>query len=363
MQNALKVLLILLILSFLSLSASADQQLKSVESVGYGENYETALVDAQRNAVELSLGMVIGGESLVRNYELVSDLVLSSTIGYVKNLSVLSQKQNINGNIEVTIRAEVGAILDDLVKEKSARDLILSWLNKPTVSMEIVENNNGDTLSQVANNTIAQHFVESGFHVKGINDNILEELSDFDSEDYVRPFLKVIGRATSEEGSTPELMKKAGMASYQAKIEASLLQEDRQVVLTSHQATSAATHINAISGGAKALALASDTVAEKLVHDVIVSWAVQKANTTPIEVSINSCDYNQKNSITTSFSAVDGVRQIYEQGFSDGKLQLLIEMEGNAKLFADRVDESFLMSNGWQINKVSWSRIEIGAVD
>jgi hypothetical protein len=363
MQNTLKIFLILLLAINVTLSAKAEDYTKSVEAVGYGENYDTALADAQRNAIELALGMVIGGESLVRNYEMVSDLVLSSTIGYVKNISVLNQLPLSNGGVELLIKAEVGALLDDLAREKNARDLILSWLNKPTVSMEILENNSGDTLSQVANNCIGQHFVEAGFHVKGLNDNDLEGRDGYNSSDQIRPVLKVVGRALSEEGSTPELMKKAGMKSYQALIEASLLQEDRQIVLTSHQATSAATHINASSGGAKALEQAASEVAERLIHDVIVSWAVEKANTTPIEVAINSCEYGQKESIRTSFSSVNGVRQVYEQDFSDGKLQLLIEMEGNAKIFADRVDGSFLLANGWQINQVSWSRVEIGEAD
>ncbi|MDP7317508.1 MAG: flagellar assembly protein T N-terminal domain-containing protein, partial [SAR324 cluster bacterium] len=75
-----------------------------------------ALKNAQRQAVEQGVGVVIDSNTLARNYEVIRDEILSTSQGFVSNYEILKEG-TVGGSVfEVTIRAEVeeGKIKDTL---------------------------------------------------------------------------------------------------------------------------------------------------------------------------------------------------------------------------------------------------------
>lgn len=84
-------------------------KIKTVVVEGVGDSSENALKDAQRNAVNQVVGILIDAKVMVKNDKLIEDKILTFSNGFVKTSKVLSQnkagklfKVKIEANVEVT---------------------------------------------------------------------------------------------------------------------------------------------------------------------------------------------------------------------------------------------------------------------
>ncbi len=104
-------LLVLSLLVMVTIPAIAE----NVVADGYGSDRDSAIMDAKRNAISTVLGQYVDSQSLVANFQLVSDRILTSSSGYVTDFEVLSEA-NEYGTIHVQIRATVSttSIRDDV---------------------------------------------------------------------------------------------------------------------------------------------------------------------------------------------------------------------------------------------------------
>ncbi len=80
----------------------------NVEVMGVGSNRDAAIQDAKRTAVAQVIGEYVGSSSLVENYALVSDRILSSAGGFVSDVQVLEETP-FGYEVRVRIRATVTA--------------------------------------------------------------------------------------------------------------------------------------------------------------------------------------------------------------------------------------------------------------
>ena len=155
------LLIIILLLPFNSLWARAVK----LTVDGRGPTYNSALSDAKRKAVEQGIGVIIASEEVVNNFQLISDKIFSKSEGYVKTFRELGAQQEPDGTYVVKIEAEETAILDEIVKDQLAVDLLLQWLHKPRFVFLIDENNLGNATSIVAETEIGRLMEEKGFPV------------------------------------------------------------------------------------------------------------------------------------------------------------------------------------------------------
>ncbi|MBI4083951.1 MAG: hypothetical protein HY423_15215, partial [Candidatus Lambdaproteobacteria bacterium] len=74
-----------------------------------------ALVNAQRNAVEQGVGLILDAKSVTQNYQLIQDQVLTSSQGFVTRYTILREGRTPDGqSFSVTIRATVAKeLLED----------------------------------------------------------------------------------------------------------------------------------------------------------------------------------------------------------------------------------------------------------
>lgn len=116
---------------------------------GRGEEkaFEEAKKLALRDAVEKAAGVIIQGDSLTLNSQLVRDRVFATSQGYVKKHDVVSKK-NEKGVITVTVRADVGRTeLDkDLVAvqglvKRMGRNKMIIMLNEQSIDEKGVATN------------------------------------------------------------------------------------------------------------------------------------------------------------------------------------------------------------------------------
>ncbi|HEB84168.1 MAG TPA: hypothetical protein ENI92_04115, partial [Bacteroidetes bacterium] len=100
-----------LALAAFALSATAAE----VVVDGYGSDRAGAVSDAQRNAVATVVGQYIEGSSLVANFALVSDRILSSTQGYLTSFQVIEEGAGPAGyHVRARAVVETKSIRDDI---------------------------------------------------------------------------------------------------------------------------------------------------------------------------------------------------------------------------------------------------------
>jgi len=329
-------------------------EITSVEAEGYGANVESALQDAQRRAIENAVGVLVGGETLVSHYTLLSDQIVAQSSGFVHSFDVLLTELMADGRTRVIIRADVAPIIDQLVQDRQARDLLLSWLNKPRVEIEIHENLLGDTSESVVAKAVAERLIEAGFTV--VDGDAATTISDTVAE---QPSAELVlsGESISVVGPTPAVMKRAGMVSVQSSVTASLVQRDNGDVLATHSHRLASPHIDTLQAGRRASVEAATMVVDSLISDVLKVWAMQKANTLPLELVVRGVSVEAKDSVAEQARELPGVRKVFERSYSEGVLVLLLELEGTAALLAPNFDTWIVQDAPVNVVRVSWGQI------
>ena len=110
MGKLIIILLILVVSQFMLYSEVVDDILvagegeKKVIATGYGDNFEKALEQTMRNAVEKVVGSYITSSTLIENNQLIEDKILSLSRGFVKDYKIISESETDN---EVKLIASV----------------------------------------------------------------------------------------------------------------------------------------------------------------------------------------------------------------------------------------------------------------
>ena len=84
----------------------ATDEVKTVESSGTGTDRNEALRQALRTAVEQAIGIFLKSKTVVENYELLSDRILSHSRGFVKTFEIISEGRQ-GGLYQMTVSADV----------------------------------------------------------------------------------------------------------------------------------------------------------------------------------------------------------------------------------------------------------------
>ena len=101
---------------------------------------DIALEDALRRAVEQVIGTMVESETLVQNFQLISDKIYTQTKGYVTNYQVVSERRD--GELfRVTVKAAVDA--GHLQADLQALGLLYRRMNKPRVMIIVAERHAG----------------------------------------------------------------------------------------------------------------------------------------------------------------------------------------------------------------------------
>lgn len=102
-----RIIGLLLVGLVLSLSAIAQKDdIRRVTATGQGENKETALQDALRNAVAQAAGIAVQSTTRVENFVTVQDAIATNTSGYIADYKVVSERK-MSDLVSITVDAGV----------------------------------------------------------------------------------------------------------------------------------------------------------------------------------------------------------------------------------------------------------------
>ncbi|MBW2569074.1 MAG: hypothetical protein JRE47_06800 [Deltaproteobacteria bacterium] len=138
MKKILSYLIVFLCLSSTSLLAGQTVTAVGLSFFESGREViarEKALDEARRAAIEKAVGVVVEARTIVENFEVVKDQILSRATGYLNNIKILEERKTDFGAYEVKIQAdvEVSALMEDLNRFQK----ILSWQKNPRISIVI----------------------------------------------------------------------------------------------------------------------------------------------------------------------------------------------------------------------------------
>ena len=313
----------------------------TIEGVGYGLTKDAAIEQAKRDAVEIGLGAYISSETVVTATSL-TDNIYSKAQGFVKTFKVISESKGPDGNWEVTISAEVTAILDEVMQDEAALQTLLSSMNRPRIIFLVREENLIDNVpTDFAETKLLSLFYEKGFDV--VDRQLVQALKgEPDFENALSGNVSAAAKVASQLGADIIVIGTAkissggifyGMTSGQADINGKIVRVDTgDILAVVPNAHGKKPHISPTTAGVNAMNDAAGTLGTEIIRQLIEKWSTAQSNFVKCYIVLKNADFMSYTMIETFLKAqtVSGIRNAYSKSLNDGIAEYEIEFEGKA---------------------------------
>ncbi len=320
-------------------------QTETVIGEGMGMTHDTALSGAKRDAVEKGVGVVLASETMVKNFQVKRDQILSKANGFVKTYEELSSSQGPDGLWTVRISAEVTAILDELVKDQLALDLLLSWVRHPRFMIVMSEVNGDETGSTVAETEIGRIMGEKDFDIissaqtealKQRNVNLAEIQGDplqaagMAAEFGAEYIIMGNAKATAKPFTLPGSSSPSNRLTGQANITAQVVRADNAQIMAQETFHGSATWIDAPTAGVNALKEAAGKLADYLLAETVRRWSLEQSNARVLTLKISGLTYQSRGQVLDFLNGgIEGIRSVDQRSFAAGVATLAVEFTGS----------------------------------
>ena len=313
----------------------------TIEGVGYGLTKDAAIEQAKRDAVEIGLGAYISSETVVTATSL-TDNIYSKAQGFVKTFKVISENKGPDGNWEVTISAEVTAILDEVMQDEAALQTLLSSMNRPRIIFLVREENLIDNVpTDFAETKLLSLFYEKGFDV--VDRQLVQALKgEPDYEDALSGNVSAAAKVASQLGADIIVIGTAkissggifyGMTSGQADINGKIVRVDTgDILAVVPNAHGKKPHISPTTAGVNAMNDAAGKLGTEIIRQLIEKWSTAQSNFVKCYIVLKNADFMSYTMFETFLKAqtVSGIRNAYSKSLNDGVAEYEIEFEGKA---------------------------------
>ncbi len=344
-------------------------QTQKVTGEGMALNRDAAIEQAKRNAVENGLGAVMSSETVVKNAMVFSDNIYSKAQGFVKTFQVLSESQGPDGLWEVTIEAEVTQILDQILQDETALQVLLNSMNRPKIMFMVKEENLIDNIpTDFAETKLLAMFYEKGFDV--VDRQLVAALKG--EPDYAHALegnvaaaskicamlgaeVIVVGTAKISSGG-----KIYNMYSGQADMNAKIIRADTgEILAVVPQARGKKPHISESTAGVNATTQAAEDLGNQIISQLIRKWSTQQANFIKVYMVVSNSDFGSYMMFESFLKAqtVSGIRNAYAKSLNEGIAEYEIEFEGKAQDLAMGLTRTSPDGFNFKITGLSGNRI------
>jgi len=313
----------------------------TIEGVGYGLTKDAAIEQAKRDAVEIGLGAYISSETVVTATSL-TDNIYSKAQGFVKTFKVISENKGPDGNWEVTISAEVTAILDEVMQDEAALQTLLSSMNRPRIIFLVREENLIDNVpTDFAETKLLSLFFDKGFDV--VDRQLVQALKgEPDYENALSGNVAAAAKVASQLGADIIVIGTAkvssggifyGMTSGQADINGKIVRVDTgDILAVVPNAHGKKPHISPTTAGVNAMNDAAGTLGTEIIRQLIEKWSTAQSNFVKCYIVLKNADFMSYTMFETFLKAqtVSGIRNAYSKSLNDGIAEYEIEFEGKA---------------------------------
>lgn len=343
---------------------------------------DQAIDDALRKAVEQGLGTFVQSSTLVENYQVVSDNILSWSEGYVKNYNVLSEGLIDETTYQVKIQAQLQ--MSDMQSDWESVQSILDQMQNPRVLIIMDEKNIGQSYDQYhflsvdmtsAEAALINKFLEKGFDVidaATMRANVKRDQAAAAASGNSTVAASIARSLGAEVVITGKAIAKVatginlgGMKSCQANLTARVIKADIASIIATSSEHAAYPHIDEVTGGTKAIEKAANKMGDELISKITKKWKDEFYKSTTIKLVVDGIQsFTQVNDFKTTLKYhVRGIKNIYQRNYSDGRVELDIKITGNANQLARELEaknfEKFAVQvNGMTMNKITAKLLE-----
>lgn len=369
MGKRLSVHLVFLMAVLLILVIGAFAQSKEIKAKGYGTIHgdnkaaarDKAIEDAQRKAVEQAMGTMISSESVTKNFQLISDRILSLSSGYIEKYRVISEKE-VDGEVEVEIAAIVGmSKLNDSVQ---AIKNLIRRMDRPKIMVLIAEQSireEGQQLSEkrggnavlsstslgVAENVLIEFFRAKGFdfvdrQALAGQIEIADPLTLVNDKERIKKIAnltdaQVVIFGQAQARTTGEVQ---GIYSGQANISLRALKTDTGEIIAATNAHAAVPFVDPSTANTKALSEAAKKISQKLMDQILSQWQSESSGLRSICLVIKGVKYADVKKLRSWLTKyVRGVKSVHQRYVKDGIAELDLDIQGSAQNLADELSE------------------------
>lgn len=356
--------LVVLLLGVLPARSGAQQQAGAATQVtveGLGaiiagdraKAEEDAVTDALRNAVSQVMGTHVESQTLVENFQLVQDRIMTRTRGYISTYQVMSKSDE-----EDLIRVRVTAVVkeSDLVGDLEAIGLLLARKNYPrllvlvdeTIFVDEGNEERAPTSVDAANTTIkfmemlqphGFRFVEPSIVAARTEANVLSSAISGDMAQAARigranqADVVVLGRTVVKRGS---VQVGGGLTSMQASVTMQVVRADTGELITQGLQTEAGIGAGPVDGAQRAVVRALDKLAPQIETQILAKWSEEVTSGTILELTItNTISFSDLQKFIQLLPFyVRGVESVTMRSFSEGLAVLEVRSENDAMSMA-----------------------------
>ena len=362
-----------MIAALVALVAMADfaaaSEVKKVRATGQAVIYQNdlaaardkALDDARRKAVEQAVGAMISSSTVTENFELLEDKIFSQSAGYVRSYVVVDESRDGDGIYSVTIDCEVSAgkidsdlaaIQNLLAQKEMPRVLVMVseqnigqteggwWSNSgAAISLDVVDNTIFSTWSakgvKFVDRQVLEGKIRAGAAASGdIANDIAKEFGSLCGADIV-----IVGRAIATDiGNTYPGSK---LRTLQANTSLRAITVNNAEMLAAVTTTKSASHLNAVTGGTKALELVAKKAAEELLTKVLDRWSRDVGGASALNLTFNGVKKSKQLRLLKTYltNEVRGVENVIQRSFKKGKALFEVKYKGSMQQLIEELEE------------------------
>jgi len=354
---------------FIFLLPVFSQGAKNVTITGIGSDRDSAIRDAQRQAVESVVGIYLNSETITTNSMLLKDEIYTKTSGYIRSYKILSEGTE-SGVYKVTINASVtsGKIENDL----AAIGLLIQQKGNPRFMVIITETSEVQSRYPISEMAIIDYLLEKEFTV--VDQKAVEEVRKSDElksifngdlavasklgSNYAADVL-IIGTANSRYDQYDQ--PGSGYHRAKARVNIRAIRID-----TGELIANAFQKINGIDeirrdAHIRALENAGKKASYKLVKKILKRWKSETYNsgsTVQIVVS-NIYDFALLSKLEQSIrSRISGVTNVTRRNYNQSNANIDVNFRGTAYSLSNLMVEAGLGIN-FIVTGTSQNRIKI----
>ena len=363
-------LIVILLTAISVVSAEEKDDIRSVKASGsamvVGGDIEKAkkeaIIDAKRNAVE-QVGSQVIAKTVVENFDLVKDKIITKIDGYVHSYEILEEKPAEKSyQVKIEARVSKSALIDDAA-------LIYNDMEKPRLMIIVPEVRGKEIFpTSQAENAISEFFVEKGFTLvdqatarENIKKDELRKIAEGDEKAAVKAGLRagaeavVIGTATMGDVESVKGILYASKSTVSIR---ALRTDNASLYAVSNKTESAADGV-ADAAQRKALETSSKSAARDIFWKIVKKWNDEKMMGAEIEVMINGIGFSDLKKVLTGLKETNGVKEVIQRSFDAPTAVLSITYQGDAVRLAEVLSETKFKGFSVEVLSVSSGKINM----
>ena len=323
---------------------------------------DKALENAQRNAVEEKVGVMITSVTEVENFQVKMDQILSESKGFINSYEIISEGKAGN-NYKVQIEADVGT--GRLRDRMDAIDLIMARKSKPRLIMIFSEKAQKDAIAEAA---MSRYFLSYGFKLvdagsvkKGKVRGGIQTLGS-DPKEVTRiaqnygaeiVILCKVEVVTKSYKMSDVKMGNIEVTSNDVTVSGKVINGDTGEVIATDSKTRKGEIKFAVEDAAKDLA-------RGMKEEILERWSSELTNVATVKLEVSGLNSYRDLSRFKELLAlkVKGFRQQHQRSYANGEVELDVEIKGNTQSLADDMAAIALGSRKIRILKITQNKIE-----